>query len=122
LKSQVKGAIVSVQTSVQVPAPAGEVWMRTLATPRSELAVAASATVPRRTAPGSVSETETELKSVAAAKVLPVELVAAVKSAPEPVTPAPATTAISPRTTSARFTPPPSRSWRPRRRGGARGR
>ena len=42
-KSQVNGAGVSVQASVQVLAPAGEVWKRTLAMPRSEAAVAASA-------------------------------------------------------------------------------
>ena len=46
------------QMSVQVPAPAGERWMRTLATPEPvSLAVAPSVMVPERGVPGSVIET-----------------------------------------------------------------
>ena len=50
------GDEVSVQTSVQVPAPAGERWIFTLATPEPpSVPVADSATVvPARYAPGSV--------------------------------------------------------------------
>ena len=49
---------MSVQMSVQVPAPAGERWMRTLATPEPpvSLAVAPSVIVPESGVPGSVME------------------------------------------------------------------
>ncbi len=42
---------------VQVPAPAGERWKATEATPPASLEVAARATVARRLAPGSVRAT-----------------------------------------------------------------
>jgi hypothetical protein len=51
-------AVVSVAIVVHVPAPAGERWKATLVTPAPpSVAVAVRPTVPRRFAPGSVSET-----------------------------------------------------------------
>src|SRR3954469_23563015 len=63
------GLVVTVQASLQVPAPAGEVCSRTDAIPRSDAAVAVRATVPRRLAPGSASVTATLLKSAAVANL-----------------------------------------------------
>jgi len=51
---QLYGEVVSAQTSVQVPAPAGERWIATEATPLPSEAVAPRETVPRMAAPGSV--------------------------------------------------------------------
>ncbi len=48
---------MSVSIVVQVPAPAGERWKTTEATPPASVAVAVRATVARRLAPGSVRAT-----------------------------------------------------------------
>ena len=63
---------------VQVPAPAGEDSKRTVAMPRSELAVACRATVPFSGPPGVVIVTATVLKSAAAVNALAGDAVPAV--------------------------------------------
>src|SRR4029450_8782500 len=66
------GDDVSVQIVVQVPAPAGERWNATDATPLpTSVASPSRATVPRRLAPGSVRLTQGAVKSLAAPKPLP---------------------------------------------------
>jgi hypothetical protein len=56
--AQEYGEVVSVQMSVQVPAPPGERWIFTFMTPEPpvSVAVALRVTVSRRFAPGSLSE------------------------------------------------------------------
>ncbi len=74
------------QTSVQSVVPVGAYWNLTLATPRFELAVADSATVPVSGVLTVPSETATVLKS-AAAPIVVGEVDFAVKSAPDAATP-----------------------------------
>src|SRR5919197_3004373 len=84
------GLVVSVQTSVQVPAPAGDRWILTDETedPSSPSpAFACSVTVPRRYWPGSII-VAVRLKAFEAPNELPGLAPAAVKTAPENVTPA----------------------------------
>src|SRR3954471_22636595 len=82
------GATVSVHSSVHVPAPAGEVWKRTEAMPRSDAAVAEPATVPRSGVPGSLRATATVLKSAAVANEAAGFAEEATNAAPEVVKPA----------------------------------
>ena len=84
---QLYADVVSVQTSTQSVVPLGAYWNLTLATPRFELAVAVSATVPVSGVFTVPSETATVLKS-AAAPIVVGEVDFAVKSAPDDTTPA----------------------------------
>ena len=54
-QSQVKGATVSVQMSVQVSAPVGERWIFTFAIGSADVATEAIVAVPRSGEPGLVS-------------------------------------------------------------------
>ena len=83
LQSHVYGAAVAMQASVHVLPPAGACWNVTCAMPRSELAVALSATVPVRGEPGSANDTATVLKSAAVVNVLGALVDTAVKPAPD---------------------------------------
>ena len=110
------------QTSTQSVVPLGAYWNFTLATPRFELAVAASVTLPVSGVPTALRETATVLKS-AAAPIVVGEVERAVKSAPDDTTPPVVARAITAsRARTARLMPlPPPRAAAPRRRAGATG-
>ena len=118
---QVYAEVVSVQTSAQSVVPLGAYWNLTLATPRFELAVAVSPTVPLNGVFTVPSETATVLKS-AAAPIVVGEVDFAVKSAPDDTTPVVAAPITASRTSRARLTlPPRANAAGPRRRAGATG-
>ena len=99
---------MSVQMSVQVPAPAGERWIFTLAIGSSEVATAAMVAVPRSGEPGFVTVTATELNAEAVAKEVAPWAEEATKFAPEGRAPLESTSAASSGSASAasrRFTP-----------------
>ena len=112
---------MSVQTSTQSIVPAGAYWNFTLATPRFDDAVAASATLPVSGVPTAFSETATVLKSAAAVIVVGDDD-CAVKSAPEDAIPAVAAASTASTARTARVMPFPLRHGAaPRRRAGATG-
>jgi len=111
-----QGDDVSVQTSTQSPVPVGAYWIFTDAIPRSEVAVALSATALVSGEPGLLRLTTTVLKS-AAVVIEAVEYELAVKSAPDAPAFPPTASARSP--TAARRENAAPDAMRPARRTGA---